>query len=44
MNKKIKNKYDVDWVKAAVTAVPIYGAEQGVANRVAKKPLKKFLE
>ena len=32
-----------DWVKAAVIAVPTKGAEHGVANKVAKKPLKKFL-
>ncbi len=29
------------WVKAAVIAVPTKGAEQGVAIKVAKKPLKK---
>ena len=39
---KIKNSIKELWVKAAVMAVPINGAEQGVAKRVAKKPLKKF--
>ena len=32
-----------DCVNAAVIAVPTKGAEQGVANTVAKKPLKKSL-
>ena len=33
-----------DWVKAIVIADPTKGAVQGVANNVAKKPLKKFFE
>ena len=32
-----------DCVNAVVIAVPTKGAEQGVANTVAKKPLKKSL-
>ena len=31
----------LDWVNATDTAVPIKGAEHGVAINVAKKPLKK---
>ena len=42
INKNINNKIGIDCVKATVTAVPIYGAEHGVARSVAKKPLKKF--
>ena len=41
MKKKIVIKIKDDWVKAMDTAVPTNGAEQGVANKVAKKPLKK---
>ena len=33
-----------DCVNAAVIAVPTKGAEQGVANKVAKNPLKKSLK
>ena len=40
---KIKNNVNEFCVNAAVIAVPINGAEQGVAKSVAKKPLKKFL-
>ena len=32
----------LDWVNATDTAVPIKGAEHGVANKVAKKPLIWF--
>ena len=43
----IKKKMNIitreDWVKAVETAVPTKGAEQGVANTVAKNPLKKSL-
>ena len=41
MKKKMLIEIKADWVKAAVIAVPIKGAEQGVAIKVAKKPLKK---
>ena len=44
INKNINSKIGIGCVKAAVTAVPMYGAEHGVANSVAKNPLKKFLE
>ena len=40
---KIKNNVNEFFVNAAVIAVPINGAEQGVAKSVAKNPLKKFL-
>ena len=41
IEQKIKNKVKPGCVKAKVRAVPTKGAEQGVAIRVAKKPLKK---
>ena len=40
---KINNNVNEFCVNAAVIAVPINGAEQGVAKSVAKNPLKKFL-
>ena len=43
INKKILIPIKYDCVKAAVIAVPTKGAEQGVAIRVAKNPLKKSL-
>ena len=41
--KKIPIITKDDCVNAVVIAVPTKGAEQGVANTVAKKPLKKSL-
>ena len=43
IKKNIPNMLRYDWVKAVDTAVPTNGAEQGVANKVAKNPLKKSL-
>ncbi len=40
INKNISNIIVVDCVNAAVNAVPTNGAEQGVAIKVAKNPLK----
>ena len=43
INIKIKKRVVDVCVKAIVIAVPTNGAVHGVANNVAKKPLKKFL-